>query len=133
MREQVVGLFQVESGPHEAAAMLGAVGYVPSDLILASTLWKIGAIFGGLLGAIVGSKRGLEPRLVRRYEEHIARGALALAARVHHRHAPQARAIFIESGAFDVRNVEGTFVARKRTGASRGLSHGVYGAADSPS
>lgn len=83
MREQVVGLFQVESGPHEAAAMLGAVGYVPSDLILASTLWKIGAIFGGLLGAIIGSKRGLEPRLARRYEEHIARGALALAARVH--------------------------------------------------
>ena len=83
------------------------------QVFLASTLWKIGTLLGGMLGAIIGLDRGLEPEIAHRYQEHLALGTMVLAARVRHRDAPQARAIFIESGAFDVRNVEGRFIARK--------------------
>ena len=66
-----------------------------------------------MLGAVVGSKRGLEPEVAHRYQQHMARGSLALAVWAEHRDAPQSRAILIESGAFDVRNVEGSFVAKR--------------------
>ena len=83
------------------------------QVFLASTLWKIGTLLGGMLGAIIGLDRGLEPKVARRYQEHLALGTRVLAARVRHGDAPQTRAIFIESGAFDVRNVEGRFIAKK--------------------
>ncbi len=88
------------------------------QLFLAVSLWKFGTLFGGMLGAIAGSDRGLESNVARRYEEHFAQVAAALAARVDLRDAPQARAIFLESGAFDIRNVEGRFIARKDPGLS---------------
>ena len=83
------------------------------QLFLGSTLWKIGALFGGLLGAVVGSHRGLESTVAHRYHQHLLRGAFVLVARVSHRDAPQARGIIIESGAFDIRNVEGNFIAKE--------------------
>ena len=52
------------------------------QVFLGSTLWKFGALFGGMLGAIVGSDRGLEPEVAHRYEEHSNQGAFALVARV---------------------------------------------------
>ena len=179
MREQVVGLFLREESLVEAAQMVQAVGYAPSDLdlvsrepvtgpgalsplrhvrlgrlmeipegtwpvalrgaligscvvevpvlicvllvfdswgiqvFLASTLWKIGALLGGMMGAVIGSSRGLESQVAHRYEKYLSQGVFALAARVDHKDAPQARAIFIESGAFDVRNVEGSFIAKE--------------------
>ena len=82
------------------------------QLLLRSTLWKFGALFGGIFGAIVGSDRGLEANAAHRYEKHLAHGSIVLAARVHHNDAPHARGIFIESGAFDIRNVEGRFIAK---------------------
>ena len=82
-------------------------------MFLASTLWKIDALLGGMVGAIIGSSRGLESQVAHRYERYLSLGVFALAARVDHRDAPQARAIFIESGAFDVRNVEGSFIAKE--------------------
>lgn len=178
MREQVVGLFRTEESVVEAAQILNASGYHPTDLdlvsteplhdpslplvsrhvrlgrlmerpegtlpyalrwavigslvveipvliwviiafgswgiqvFLGSTLWKFGAFFGGLLGAIVGADRGLESEAVHRYQEQLALGAFALAARVEHRDAPYARGIFIESCAFDIRTVEGRFIAK---------------------
>ena len=83
------------------------------QMFLASTLWKIGTLLGGMLGAIIGLDRGLEPQVAHRYQEHLALGTRSLAARVRHSDAPQTRAIFIESGAFDVRNVEGRFIVKK--------------------
>ena len=82
------------------------------QVFLGSTLWKFGTLFGGILGAIAGADRGLEANVARRYEEQLGHGALALAARVHHRDARLARGILIESGAFDVRNVEGSFIPK---------------------
>ena len=82
------------------------------QVFLASILWKFGALFGGMLGAIAGADRGVESQVARRYEECLASGVIALAARVGHRDAPHTRGIFIESGAFDVRNVDGSFIAK---------------------
>ena len=65
-----------------------------------------------MLGAIVGSDRGVEANVAHRYEEQVGQGAFALAARVHHKDARLTRGIFIESYAFDVRNVEGNFIAK---------------------
>ena len=84
------------------------------QVVLAAMLWKFGALFGGLFGAIAGADLGLESRAVRRYEGHLAAGWVALAARVRSMDAPLARGAFIESGAFDVRSVEGRFMARER-------------------
>ena len=81
-------------------------------MFLGSMLWKFGTFLGGLLGAIVVADRGLESEAVHRYQEHIALGAFALAARVEHRDAPYARGAFIESCAFDIRTVEGRFIAK---------------------
>ena len=89
------------------------------QVLLASTLWKFGTLFGGMLGAIVGADRGLEAPVAHRYHKHLAQGALALAARVDHRDAPQTRGMYIESGAFDIRNVEGTFTAKESRLATR--------------
>lgn len=82
------------------------------QLFLGSTLWKFGTLFGGIFGAIAGADRGLESQVARCYEKYLAQGNMALAARVHHRDAPQTRAILIESIAFDIRNVEGSFIAK---------------------
>ena len=84
-----------------------------TQLFLAVTLWKFGTLFGGLLGGIVGSDRGLESDVARAYGSHMVHGNLVLAARVACADAPQARAIFMESGAFDVRNVTGRFIVKK--------------------
>ena len=94
------------------------------QVFLASTLWKIGALFGGLLGAVVGSHRGLEGAVAHRYEKYLDLGAIALAARVEHLDAPQARGIFIESGAFDIRNVEGQFIAKDMAASAQTVSDG---------
>ena len=83
------------------------------QLFLGVTLWKFGTLFGGMLGATAGAFRGLESQVAHRYEEHLAQGSLALVARVHRRDAAQARAIFIESGAYDIRSVEGDFISRE--------------------
>ena len=108
-------------GPHRLLGSRGAVliwvllafDSWGVQVLLASTLWKIGTLFGGMLGAIVGANRGLESQVAHRYEKHLAQGAFALAARVNHRDAPHTRGIFIESGAFDIRNVEGNFIAKE--------------------
>ena len=84
------------------------------QVLLAATLWKFGALFGGLFGAIAGADLGLESSSVRRYERHLAAGWVTLAARVRNQHRMLARGAFIESGAFDVRSVEGRFIARER-------------------
>ena len=59
-----------------------------AQVLLASTLWKVGALFGALWGAIAGANRGLDSRLARRYSSNLEAGALALAAKVAHRDAP---------------------------------------------
>ena len=85
-----------------------------TQALLSLTIWKFGALFGGMLGAIIGADRGLESNMVRLYERHLSEGALALAARVRSRDAPNARGIFLETGAYDIRNVEGNFIAAER-------------------
>ncbi len=87
------------------------------QVLLAATLWKIGTMFGSILGAIAGKDQGLESRVARGYEANLAQGSLVLAARVNHWDAPHTRGILIESGAYDVRNVEGRFVVRRAPGA----------------
>jgi hypothetical protein len=91
----------------------------PVQLFLASTLWKFGALFGGMLGAIAGADVGLESQIGRQYEKQLAQGAVGLAVRVRGRDAPLARGLFIESGAHDVRRVEGRFIAKAAPGKGK--------------
>ena len=107
----LIGSLLVEVGV--LAWVLAAFDSWGVQVLLAATLWKFGALFGGLFGAIAGADRGLESPSVRRYERHLAAGRVALAARVRDRDKMLARGAFIESGAFDVRSVEGRFIARK--------------------
>ena len=73
----------------------------------------MGALFGGMLGAVVGSHRGLEPEVAKGYESHLSNGAYVFAVRVDRKDAPHTRGALIETGAFDVRDVEGNFIAKK--------------------
>ena len=102
--------FSGNSGAHLGTPLLRLVG---NSGAFSGYIVAFGTLFGGMFGAIVGADRGLESQVAQRYEKHFAQGAIAFAARVNHRDAPQTRGIFIESGAFDIRNVEGSFVAKK--------------------
>ena len=103
-----------------AGAGLGPAGlrFLGIQVLLAITLWKIGGLFGALWGAIAGANRGLESRVANRYQYYLEQGTWALVARVGRYHAPLARGVLIESGAFDIRNVEGSFVARPGSAAT---------------
>ena len=54
-------------------------------------------------------------------EANLAQGNIALADRVGDRDAPQTRAIFIESIALYIRNVEGSFIAKQEKAIKPGL------------
>ena len=51
------------------------------QVLLGSTIWKVGTLFGAILGAIAGKERGLESRDARRYETSLAQGALGVCPR----------------------------------------------------
>ena len=63
---------------------------------------------GAMIGVLLGQDRGLEPEVAHRYETHVRDGRLLLAARVRRRDLPHVRGILLESGAQEVRDVEGT-------------------------
>ncbi len=79
------------------------------QVFLAATLWKMGVVFGAMVGVVLGQEHGLEPEVARRYEAHLREGRFVLAARIRHRDLPHARGILLESGAVEVRDEEGTF------------------------
>ena len=89
------------------------------QVFLASTIWKLGGILGGMLGAMVGAFRGLRSEIARSYIMHLEHGSLALVVRIKNLDAPFARGVLIESGAYDIRNVEGSFVPKPASKRAR--------------
>ena len=81
-------------------------------VFLAVSLWKFGAGFGAWFGAMAGQERGLEPELATAYERHLASGRWLVTARAGRRERPQTRGALMESGASDVRDVQGTFIVK---------------------
>ena len=88
-------------------------------MFLASTVWKLGAVMGGLIGVLLGQERGLEPDLARRYEGQLREGRHILVARVRERDLPEARGMLVESGALAVVDGEGTFELKGAARAHR--------------
>ena len=102
---------------HQTAAAVG-MSLASLRLLVASTVWKLGTVVGGFVGTAVALERGVDADALRRYEEHLARGDLVVAARVSPRGVRNARGIFIESGALEVRDVSGSFAVQQHRGAA---------------
>ena len=81
-------------------------------VLMAATMWKFGAGFGAWLGAASAGERGLDQEVAEDYEARLERGGWVLGADVRRRDRPFARGVMLESDAFDVRDVIGTFEAK---------------------
>lgn len=81
---------------------------------IAGAAWKFGAVLGGYIGLFLGPNEGLDPELLRGYEEHLIQGHLVLAARVARERVPEAHGIFIESAAFAIGDFAGSIPALTR-------------------
>ena len=78
-------------------------------VLMAATVWKIGAAFGAWLGAAFAGEKGLDQEVAEAYQQHLAEGRWVLGADVQRRDRPFARGVMLESDAVDVRDVIGTF------------------------
>ncbi len=81
-------------------------------VLMAVTVWKVGAAFGAWLGAASAGERGLDQEVAEDYEARLERGGWVLGADVRRGDRPFARGVMLESDAFDVRDVIGTFEAK---------------------
>ena len=78
-------------------------------VLMAATVWKIGAAFGAWLGAVFAGEKGLDEEVAEAYQQHLGEGRWVLGAKVRRRDRPFARGAMLESDALDVRDVIGTF------------------------
>ena len=81
-------------------------------VLMAATVWKVGAGFGAWLGAASAGERGLDQEVAEDYEARLERGGWVLGADVRRGDRPFARGVMLESDAFDVRDVIGTFESK---------------------
>ena len=86
---------------------------LPVDLnikvLMAVIMWKFGAGFGAWFGAASAGERGLDQEVAEDYQARLERGGWVLAVDVRRTDRPFARGVMLESDAFDVRDVIGTF------------------------
>ena len=78
-------------------------------VLMAATMWKFGAAFGAWFGAASAGERGLDQEVAEDYEARLEQGGWVLGAGVRRGDRPFARGVMLESDAFDVRDVIGTF------------------------
>ncbi len=88
-------------------------------VLMAATMWKVGAGFGAWLGAASAGERGLDQEVAEDYEARLERGGWVLGIDVRRGDRPFARGVMLESDAFDVRDVIGTFEAKPVPGPKR--------------
>ena len=97
-----------------------AVLLLPVDInvkvLMAAIMWKFGAGFGAWFGAVSAGERGLDQEVAEDYEARLERGGWVLAVNVRRGDRPFARGVMLESDAFDVRDVIGTFETKPAPG-----------------
>ena len=81
-------------------------------VFMAASVWKVGGFIGVWFGVILGPEHGLEPEVAQRYGRHMHQREVVLALRARHRDLPGARGILLESGAWEARDVDGTFESK---------------------
>lgn len=82
-------------------------------VLIGATAWKFGAAFGVWLGAMAGAEHGVDGELARDYEMQLRNGRWLIAAAVMARSARHVRGALLESGALEVRDVDGTLEMRR--------------------
>ena len=107
VRWGIIGALIVEV-PSVIAMLLLPVD-VNIKVLMAAIVWKFGAGFGAWLGAVSAGERGLDQEVAEDYEARLERGGWVLAVDVSRTDRPFARGVMLESDAFDVRDVIGTF------------------------
>ena len=114
VRWGIIGALIVEV-PSVIALLLLPVD-INVKVLMAATVWKLGAAFGAWLGAAFATEKGLDEEVADAYEQQLGAGRWVLGADVRRRDRPFARGVMLESDAVDVRDVTGTFeVKRPRT------------------
>ena len=111
VRGAIIGALAVELPVALGVFLLSVDASV--QVFLASTVWKIGVVLGGLLGVLLGQVQGLESDMAQRYENNLREGFWLLVAHVSGRQLPQVRGVLLESGALEVREGEGTFEPKR--------------------
>lgn len=114
VRWGIIGALVVEV-PSVIAMLLLPVD-VNVKVLMAAIMWKFGAGFGAWFGAASAGERGLEQEVAEDYEARLERGGWVLAVDVRRRDRPFARGVMLESDAFDVRDVIGTFETKPEPG-----------------
>lgn len=107
VRWGIIGALIVEV-PSVIAMLLLPVD-VNVKVLMAAIMWKFGAGFGAWFGAASAGERGLDQEVAEDYQARLERGGWVLAAGVRRGDRPFARGVMLESDAFDVRDVIGTF------------------------
>ncbi len=92
-------------------------------VLMASIVWKFGAAFGAWFGAASAGERGLDMEVAEDYEARLERGGWVLGVDVRRADRPFARGVMLESDAFDVRDVVGTFEAKPAPRPKRSRAH----------
>ena len=112
IRWAVIGALAVE------LPVVAALLFLPVDagvrIFMAASVWKAGGLIGAWIGVMLGQDHGLEPEVARRYERLLRRQWVVLAVHVPRRMLRHARGMLVESGAMEVRDVEGTVEAKTR-------------------
>ena len=107
LRWGIIGALLVEV-PSVIALLLLPVD-INVKVLMAATVWKLGAGFGAWIGAAAFGDRGLDTEVAEDYEARLEQGWWVLGADVRRRDRPFARGVMLESDAIDVRDVFGTF------------------------
>ena len=110
VRWGIIGALAVEV-PSVIALLLLPVD-INVKVLMAATVWKLGAGFGAWFGAASVAERGLDQEVAEDYEARLERGGWVLGIDVRRGDRPFARGVMLESDAFDVRDVIGTFEAK---------------------
>ncbi len=107
VRWGIIGALVVEV-PSVIALLILPVD-VNVKVLMAAIMWKFGAGFGAWFGAASVAERGLDQEVAEDYEARLERGGWVLGVDVSRSDRPFARGVMLESDAFDVRDVIGTF------------------------
>ncbi len=81
-------------------------------IIILATSWKFGAAFGGWLGMMFGSERGLDQELAESYLNRLDQGKWIVSADTVESQQRHVRGAMLESGATEARDIRGTVEPR---------------------
>lgn len=83
-------------------------------IFMAASVWKVGGLIGAWIGVAMGQYHGLEPEVAQWYERYLRQRKVVLAVRAQPRSLRDARGMLLESGASEVRDVDGTVECKEQ-------------------